>query len=180
MNLRGICKTDTTIIPTTTLFIAVNNEPEFKTEKAMINRIVNFPFNANFAIDKDFEIEALSMKSYIFSYIMKQGNIKHTITPSPEMIEKKRQYILDNGRDYLNDFMNERIVRNVSENGKRKDWCVKRNDFIKSYNDWCKEMSYKNENISSTKFTQKIKKLGICSSESNSILWYENIQIKMF
>ena len=178
MNLRGICKTDITIIPTVTLFIAVNNEPEFKTEKAMLNRIINFPFNASFPVNKDFEETIMSMKSFIFSHIMLNGKIKHTIEPSPEMLEKKRQYVLDNGHDYLNDFIAEKITRNIAENGKRKNWCIKRNDFIKAYNEWCKEMDYKNEKLSPTKFTLNLKKMGITSVESHNVVWYENIGSK--
>jgi len=122
MNLRTICKTDATIIPTTTLWLAVNIEPQFKTEKAIINRIVNFPFNNNFATDVEFETTALSNIAYIFSYIMKNGNIKHTISPSAEMIEKKRKYVDDNSTDYLKDYIHSNIIQNVVENGKRCDW----------------------------------------------------------
>ena len=102
INLRTICKTDATIIPTATLWLAVNDEPEFKTEKAMINCIINIPFLAVFPNDTNFETMLLENLDAIFSYIMKYGVINHIVKQSPAMMEKKRVYISDQ-RDLLRD-----------------------------------------------------------------------------
>jgi len=133
LNLRGICKTDKTIIPTATLWGAFNIEPEFNVEKAMINRIVNFPFNANFETDVNFENKLLSMKDYIFSFIMKNGSINHKVEPSEEMMVKKRKYVADNTKDNLKDYIQSNIKQHVESkpNSKRHTWCIKRDDFRK-------------------------------------------------
>ena len=176
LNLRSICKTDTTIIPTATLWGAFNVEPIFKVEKAMINRIVNFPFHANFETDVNFENKLLSMKDYIFSFIMTNGIINHKVEPSEEMMIKKRNYIADNITDYLKDYIHINIKHVAESTNKRSNWCIKRDDFRRSYNDWCISMKYKLDTSNSASFTKKITALGIKNYESNSILWYINIQ----
>jgi hypothetical protein len=183
INLRTICKTDKTIYPTSTLWIAVNDEPEFKTEKAMINRIVNFPFNNSFPVDLNFEKELLGKKNEVFSYIMKHGRINNVVNPSAEMIEKKRQYIADQeSNDLLKSYIDDYIELNVPEitgKGMKEKWCIKRDKFIESYKTWCKINDYKIKEITPTKFTSDLlKKYGICNDKSGGNTWYENIQYK--
>jgi len=186
IDLRTIQKTNFTIYPTSTIWFAVNQEPKFNTDtdngKAMINRIVNFPFNNSFENNSGFEDLVLSKKDEIFSYIMKYGNIKPTVTPSSLMIEKKLQYISDQqDNDFLKCFIDEKIIMNIPTidgYGKRNSWCIKRDNFINSFNYWYrgKYPDSKLPQETPVKFTKKLLKYGIKSKESNHIVWYENIQ----
>lgn len=178
LNLRTIHKTDYSIIPTATLWGAFNVEPIFKVEKPIIKRIINFPFNANFETNMNFENEVLDKKDFIFSYIMKYGKFCHEIIPSDEMIEKKRKYVEDNSRDYLTDFIQSKIVRNVEAAQKRGEWCIKKDEFVREYHYWCADMKYHIEKLSPTAFTKRMTKNGISNKESNSIVWFENIQFR--
>jgi len=68
---------------------------------------------------------------------MKNGVINHKVEPSEEMMVKKRNYIADNVTDYLKDYIQSNIKQNVepTPNSKRGNWCIKRDDFRRGYND---------------------------------------------
>ena len=94
------------------------------------------------------------------------------------MMVKKRNYIADNTKDYLKDYIQSNIKQNVEPkpNSKRCNWCIKRDDFRKEYNNWCIGMKYKLDTSNSASFTKKMTALGIKNYESNHVLWYLNIQ----
>jgi len=47
---------------------------------------------------------------------------------------------------------------------------------LEKNNNWCIGMTYKLDTTNSTGFTKKMTAMGIKNYESNSILWYLNIQ----
>jgi len=180
INLRTLNTKDFTITPTATIWQLCNEEPEFKTEKAMMTRIVNFPFNANFETNVNFETKMLTKLDAVFSYIMVNGVITHSINPSPAMLEKKRQYVADQSNPLL-EYITANIDRDISKKSERNKWCIKRDEFIQSYYSWC-SLHHKRDYEIGTKstFTKQLTKMGISNKESNSIVWFENIQYKPY
>ena len=125
-----------------------------------------------------FEGNYINMRNNIFDIITKYETNCHEIIPSDEMIEKKRKYVEDNSRDYLTDFIQSKIVRNVEAAQKRGEWCIKKDEFVREYHYWCADMKYHIEKLSPTAFTKRMTKNGISNKESNSIVWFENIQFR--
>ena len=125
-----------------------------------------------------FEGNYINMRNNIFDIITKYETNCHEIIPSDEMIEKKRKYVEDNSRDYLTDFIQSKIVRNVEAAQKRGEWCIKKDEFVREYHYWCADMKYHIEKLSPTAFTKRMTKNGISNKESHSIVWFENIQFR--
>jgi P4 family phage/plasmid primase-like protien len=175
INLRGICKSDRTITPVSTLHVLTNKLPKFEVEKAILNRIIMIPYKAVFKIDKSFEGTMLEKKSEIFSFIMKYGNIVDNLDDIPEeMIAMKNQYADDNSKDdYLQDFVNDKIEYD-------KDKKVLRDEFRLRYNHYCEKYKYSIDKSTNTKFTRMLKdKYNIISKESNGKVNYLGIDFKI-
>jgi hypothetical protein len=175
INLRGICKSDRTITPVSTLHVLTNKLPKFEVEKAILNRIIMIPYKAVFKIDKSFEGEMLGKKNEIFSFIMKYGNIVDNLDDIPEeMIAMKNQYADDNTKDdYLQDFINDKIEYD-------KDERVLRDEFRLRYNHYCEKYKYSIDKSTNTKFTRMLKdKYNIISKESNGKVYYLGIDFKI-
>ena len=180
INLRTLNTKDKTIYPTSTLWGLFNSLPQFKTEKSMLDRIVNFPFNANFPINKKFEEEILTKLDAVFSYIILKGIITDTIVPSPAMLEKKQEYIDDQANPLI-DYIDANIERGITPTNKRDTWCIKRDDFQQSYYSWCSLHHKRDYEISAkSAFTKAMSKMGISNKESNHVLWFENIQYRRY
>jgi hypothetical protein len=106
IDLRTICKTNTTIKPTSNLFIATNEMPTFKVIQAVVDRIIVIPFNNRFDVDTTFEDTIMSKKDLVFSYILKHGIICDKFDDLPdEMIQAKENYVDDNNDDKLREFI---------------------------------------------------------------------------
>jgi hypothetical protein len=176
INLRGICKTDRTITPVSTLHVLTNKLPKFDVEKAMVNRIVMIPYKAEFKIDKSFEGEMLGKKSEIFSFIMKYGNIVDNLDDIPEeMTAMKNQYTDDNAKDdYLQDFINDKIIYDEHER-------VLRDEFRERYNNHCSKCKNPIDTSTNTKFTRILKeKYNIDSHKSNGKVYYIGIEFEKY
>ena len=78
---------------------------------------------------------------------------------------------LSNNKDFLAEFINNNI--NFT-NGKS----IKRNIFRETYNYWCKENQYPEDNSSDKKFSRKLTKKGIKNTSSHGIRIYTNIIFK--
>ena len=168
-----------TIVPTVTLWGLFNSLPEFKTETAMLNRIVNFPFNGVFKVNVKFEDDMLTLLDDLFSYIMINGEIINEIIPSTAMLEKKQEYIADQSNPLL-DYISANIDKGVVLKSTRNDWCIKRDEFLQSYYSWCSLNRKRNYEMSKSAFTKAMTKLGINNKESHHIVWLENIQYRPY
>lgn len=178
-DVRALHTANRTMTPTATLWGLFNSLPEFKTEKAMINRIINFPFNANFEVDVSFEEKMMGKIDAVFSYIMSNGEIKNAIISSPAMAVKKQEYIADQSNPLL-DYFDTNIVGGVFPATKRKDWCIKQSELMQSYHSWCSMNNKRNYEKTKTTFSKELTRMGIKNTESNHILWYENIKYKPY
>ena len=94
------------------------------------------------------------------------------------MIEATKLYVKENDNDPLRDYINSNIILNVEDKPKRINWCIKRDDFRKSYNAWCIDLKINIDKRNNATFTKAMTKLGIKNIESHHILWYKNIQFK--
>lgn len=171
IDLRSLHKTNTTLTPTCNLFVLTNELPKFKIEEAIIDRIVVIPFKNKFEINTSYEYDIISKIDIIFSYILKYGVISDKFNFPDEMLEAKKDYIEDNDINYLKDFIESEIVF-------CSDKIIKRDDFRKIYNDWCKVMSYPIDKRSDRSFSREMKKNNIENSSSHGIRVYKNIDFK--
>ena len=55
---------------------------------------------------------------------------------------------------------------------------IKRDDFRKAYNNWCKDMLYPIDKRTDKKFSRALKKLNIENTSSHGIRIYKNIDFK--
>jgi hypothetical protein len=108
---------------------------------------------------------------------MLYGTIRDKFIYPEVMKVATSEYVAINDNDTLKEYINTYIDKNVPENGVRSDWCIKRDDLIKSYNEYCKSMGYKDKRTT-TSFTRYISKLGIDKVESHHVVWFKNIQFK--
>jgi hypothetical protein len=102
---------------------------------------------------------------------LKYGVISDKYNFPVEMLEAKKEYIEDNDIDYLKDFIESEID---FVDGKR----IKRDDFRKAYNNWCKEMLYPIDKRTDKKFSRALKKLNIENTSSHCVRIYKNIDFK--
>lgn len=169
IDFRGLFKDNTTIVPTLTLGVLTNEMPKIKIEKAIVDRLVRIPFGNVFKNDKTFEMEILSKKHLIFSYIMKYGVIRDNFEFPEEMINAKNETIEDNTQiDYLKEF----ITNNYDLMEFKKIERMKRDDFRDAYNYYLKSKNQPQNNYSHQKFSRIIKTYGIGIQESNGISFY--------
>ena len=171
IDLRSLHKTNSTLTPTCNLFVLTNELPKFKVEEAIIDRIVVIPFNNKFEVNITYEYDMLKNIDILFSYILKYGVISDKFNFPLEMLEAKKEYIEDNDVDYVKDFIESEID---FIDGKR----IKRDDFRKAYNNWCKDMLYPIDKRTDKKFSRALKKLNIENTSSHGIRIYKNIDFK--
>ncbi len=172
VDVRGLQKTNRTIRPTTTLFVATNQMPNIDVDKATHDRLGCFPFNNRFDIDTEIETRMLrpEMLSCVFSYIMNNGVVRSSFEFTDEMLVKRDEVIADNETDYLKDFILENCEECEVDRGKGNKsptGVIKVNDFRQKYNTWLSVHKYPAENSkSSNVFVRKLKKQGL-TTESN-------------
>ena len=171
IDLRSLRKTNTSLTPTCNLFVLTNELPKFKVEVAMIDRIVVIPFNNKFEINTAYEGEMIKKIDILFSYILKYGVISDKFDFPQEMLEAKKEYVEDNDVNYLKDFIESEIDLIIGKN-------IKRDDFRRAYNDWCKSLSYPLDKRSDKSFSREMTKLKIENASFHGIRVYKNISIK--
>jgi phage/plasmid-associated DNA primase len=169
MDSRGLFKSNNTIQPTTNLCVLTNELPKFHTEQAIIDRIIIIPFNNRFDVNINYEEEMMNKKDLIFSFIMKKGNIKDKFDLTEEMISSKNEYIENNTKDYLKDFIEE--YYDIKEFIKKEK--ILRDEFRRCYDEYCIKKRIKINNDTNTKFTRELlKKYNIDSKETNGKSYY--------
>ena len=168
MDFRGLNRSNITILPTANLFVLTNELPRCKIDQAIQDRIVIFPFDNVFEINRNFEKEIMEKKDIIFSYILQKGEIKNNFDFPEEMINIKNEYVEDNSQDTLKKFIEDKI--SIEENKK-----IKRDDFRREFNNWCKEMSYPIDTRSDRLFSREMKKFNIECVPINGKRYYKNV-----
>ena len=169
MDSRGLFKSNNTIKPTTNLCVLTNELPKFHTEQAIIDRIIIIPFNNRFDVNINYEEEMMNKKDLIFSFIMKKGNIKDKFDLTEEMISSKNEYIENNTKDYLKDFIEE--YYDIKEFIKKEK--ILRDEFRRCYDEYCIKKRIKINNDTNTKFTRELlKKYNIDSKETHGKSYY--------
>ena len=171
INYRGLYKGDITLIPTANLFVSTNELPEFKIEQATLDRIVIIPFLARFEVDQTVETRMKAKIEQIFCYIMKKGIIQDKFELTEQMLLAKNDYIDDNTRDPLADFV-------MCECDKSEGARIKREEFKCRYNEYCSKQGIRSPPITNTKFTRLLSKIGIKNVESNHVVFYTGIRWK--
>ena len=173
IDVRGICQTNRSIQPVSTLHVLTNILPKFDVEQAILDRLIMIPYNARFEVDKSFEKTIMGFKDEIFTFIMKYGNVRDNFKEVPEeMNVLKQQYAGDNETDYLRDYIDDNIEFSPSSR-------ILRDDFRLSYNAWCKQFEHPTDKTTNTKFTRTLKeRFNILSKESNHKVFYVGIKWK--
>jgi len=175
IDLRGLFKSNVTIIPTVNLCVLSNELAKFDREKAIEDRTVVIPFLNTFEPDITFESKMLSKKSEIFSYIMKRGVIRDKFIATKEMIEAKENYMQDNEKiDHLKDFVTEYFEITPFIKTEK----ITNNNFTVMYNNWLITNNRKDSRNTNTFITRRIKAFGITVKESNGKTWYYGLKQK--
>jgi P4 family phage/plasmid primase-like protien len=173
INVRGICKTDETLVPTANLFVLTNELPKFDVEQAICDRLIIIPFLNTFAVDKDFERKMLEKKELVFCYIMKHGNITDKFQLTEEMKVAKQEYIDSNSENYLKDFID---IECQPASGAS----IERDSFRTYYNEYCKSRPIPIvDKSTNTKFTKNMKLYGFESKKSGGHTKYMGLEWKI-
>ena len=182
INLRTLHTKDYTIFPSANLFLCVNNLPNFSKDKAMIDRLVNFPFNAKFDEDASYEAKVDGWLSQIFSYIMRMGKLVDVVVPSPAMIIQKQEHEAEQ-IDCLTEFIALKIIRTeppiptpntqLPTYAQRGVW---NRDFYGAFKNWCQQNHQIPPSIQVV--SKNIKQHKIEKKESSGKTWYLDIKIK--
>ena len=111
----------------------------------------------------------MNKKDLIFSFIMKYGEIRDKFNLTEEMISSKNEYIENNTKDYLKDYIDE--YYEFKEYIKKEK--ILRDEFRKNYDEYCNKRRIKVNNDTNTKFTKELlKKYKIDSKEMNGKSYY--------
>jgi phage/plasmid-associated DNA primase len=196
IDYRPLYKENRDLKPTSNLFVLTNELPKLGNKKdgnidqAFINRLCVIRLKNNFAVDNTFEKKMINILDYIFTYIMMYGKIVEKIILCPSMIEEVEEYILDNTRNYLKEFINDtynrvEIIEQEDEEGNlcyEKGWSKKsilKNRFMDQWKEYCIDKKIKYIKETDTKFTRDLKKLHkIDSIESNHKVYYIGLEEK--
>jgi len=177
IDLRALRETNRSIYPTANIFMLTNILPEFTVEQATQDRLIVIPFLARFDVNTTFEKEMIEKREQVFCYIMKHGKInENEFELTEEMKIAKNEYVEDNVKDYLNDF-----IENSYEKSDDKDAKVKRDEFISDYNIYCKKLGYRIDNtvLTPNKFTRQMKKRGFPHCQSGGTVFYLKLKPKI-
>jgi len=175
VNLRTLYKSDYTIVPIANLFLCVNNLPNFNKEEAMMDRLVNFPFNAKFDEDASFEARVDGWLNEIFSYIMRVGKLIDVVVPSPAMIIQKQEHIQEQA-DCMADFIVDRIERLEPSDLPYKDRSITNRDFYNSFHSWCQQNHQRCPTIQVV--SKNLKQHKIQKKESSGKTYFLDIKFK--
>jgi len=114
--------------------------------------------------------EILSKLDVLFTYLLKNGKIVDELELSDEMKYLKEDVIENNEKDYLKEFIDERVIREEGEK-------IKRDEFICMYKEVCSRNKYRIKDFTNTKFSKDLKaKYGI---ECDTNKKYLNIRWKI-
>jgi phage/plasmid-associated DNA primase len=178
INYRGLHQSDTTITPTCNVGACSQFMPSFNTQdKATIDRLLCFPFNARFVVNPNFEQELDSNLSGIFTYIMVQGNICQSFNEiTDEMASRLEDEVSDNTKTYLEDFMEDRYEKTERPdifNSKDSKVSLKRTEVYELYVAYCQDRKYKEKDytMKPVNFTKRLTRSGYESIKSNGITW---------
>jgi phage/plasmid-associated DNA primase len=164
INLRTLHSKDRTINPTSNLWILLNEMIRFNGEsKALLDRLIVIPFNANFPKDVEFEDEMFALVDYFFSYIMYTGRIMDKFDLSDEMIAAAQKHVSDNTDNTLANYLSENLVDCV--NDKIKNKLLSLNDVRLAFENDCKLNNIKSP-VTQRKFPDKVRALGYVIKET--------------
>lgn len=169
INYRGLYKGDITLVPTANLFVITNELPEFDVEQATLDRIVVIPFLNRFEVDRTIETKMMAQLEQIFCYIMKKGIIQDSFELTEKMLVAKKEYVDDNTRDPLTDFVSSSITK---MEGRR----ISRDEFNRKFTEYC--LSQRIPRIEINRLAKKMSAIGISNSRSNSVVFFDNIDWK--
>lgn len=171
INLRTICSKDRTIVPTCSLFGAMNETPSFKgTDKALCDRMINIPFKNKFENNVKYEDEVMNHKDYIFSFIMKEGRVLDNFELTDEM-KQSTQELIANNRDTLEEFLNESLVPLEPT---EPNTGLPMDDLRQAYNQYLRSIDQRPFDGTKTKFTKMCKGAGLTVKESHSVNKFYN------
>ena len=155
IDFRGMRQTNRTIIPTSSAFGVGNTLPKINAQQAVLDRLVNIPFNNRFNVDTCFEDTLFKNIDFIVSYIFHFGKvITGDLVLSDEMKASKADYVADN-QEKLKEYMEN--TYNIDEvNGEP----ISINDIRIAYINWAKENHYKIDTLTPTKITKLLKSWG--------------------
>jgi P4 family phage/plasmid primase-like protien len=172
IDCRSLQRTNRTLTPTTNLFAITNDLAKFTPDKATEDRLMIIPFNQTFENNKKFEAHMTSqpMLDAIFTYILTHGTICDNFKESDAMFNAKDDYIEQNNKSHLTDFID--TMCEVSE-----DLKIERNIFKQAYDNWLGTRGLKADRRDYNNFSRAMKKLGYPIKPSNNVCYYAGINI---
>jgi phage/plasmid-associated DNA primase len=175
MNFRGLYKGDTTLYPTINNICATNVVMKYNGgDKAVMDRLIQVPFNNKFEIDDSFQDKVLSKRDYFFSYIMNKGTIKDKFNFSEEM-KLSKQETMDDNIDTLKEYIDTNLISCKND---KKNKPIKIDLFRQQYSKWLKENGHPADIRHKSTFTKAIRTYGIETKESNSIRRLINVRFR--
>jgi hypothetical protein len=174
--LRGMRETERTIRPTANLFAVTNEMPNMKIknpkeQSAFFKRLIIIPFNAEFENNTEFEVELLTKKSQMLTYILRKGRILEKFNITPEMSTAVQEYQEDSTADSFADFIKARIERvayDATNNTTKRNTRLDQKVIIETYNQYCTRLGTAPEKNTPTKWHRIIvDKLSLTATETN-------------
>lgn len=165
IDCRALFKSNRTITPTANLSVLTNKMPYFVVEPAILKRMIVIPMNSKFEVNTDFEIEIMSKKDILFTYIMKVGIYTPELNQddlTDEMKVAMEEYREDNIKDYLQEFIQKTFkdceYNNDAPLSIKNKTRVKCDTFITEYKAYLKQNGYTKEYDNNVKFIRKMKR----------------------
>lgn len=172
IDVRGLQKTNATIIPTANIFAITNELAKFKPDPATQDRLIVIPFYAKFPKNPAFEkrMRSQEMLDAMFSYIMKHGQIQAEFIESDTMLDAKDGYIDENNKSHLTDFID--TMCEVSE-----DLKVERDAFKTAYDAWLISRGLKADRRDYNNFSRAMKRAGYNITRGHNIPYYNGLNL---
>jgi phage/plasmid-associated DNA primase len=165
IDCRALFKTNRTITPTANLSVLTNKMPYFVVEQAILKRMIVVPMNSKFEVNTAFEMEIMSKKDILFTYIMKVGIYTPELNQdnlTDEMKVAMEEYREDNIKDYLQEFIQKTFKDCEYDNDAplaiKNKTRVKCDTFITEYKAYLKQNGYTKEYDNNVKFIRKMKR----------------------
>lgn len=171
INYRGLFQKEKNVEVTASVHVATNNIPHIDcSDPALLTRIIPFPFKAVFQQDSDYANLVMNNLDSIFSYIIKEGEVKKSFVindMSEEIQECRKEKIVNN--DLFVSFVHERLKVNLANR-------VTVAGFIESYKSFlsdCDEICM----IPDKKIMGLLRKLGFGVVRSHHNYYIENAEL---